>query len=128
MDDIRHDSPNTEIITINDFNLGVLGIGRNQPKDSFLLANPFQRVLSIQFADRNLLFRRVRSLLSTMMMSPSFTPASIIERPCTRIKYEESGCGHSIFNPQCPAPVHRCSKEWGNRPPPSHQRKAASSV
>ena len=45
MDDIRHDSPHTEIIAIRDFNLGVLGIGRNQPKGSSLPANPFQRVL-----------------------------------------------------------------------------------
>ena len=59
MDDIRHDSPNTEIIALSDFNLGVLGIGRNQPKGSSLPANPFQRVFSIQLTDRNLLFRRV---------------------------------------------------------------------
>ena len=30
MDDICHDSPNTEIIALGDFNLGVLGIGRTQ--------------------------------------------------------------------------------------------------
>lgn len=54
MDDICHDSPHTEIIAISDFNLGVLGIGRNQPEASSLPANPFQRVFSIQFTDRNL--------------------------------------------------------------------------
>ena len=77
MDDICHDSPNTEIIALGDFNLGVLGIGRNQPKGSFLPANPFQRVFSIQFTDCNLLFRRV---------------------PFTLIDYDDVAIMHSGFN------------------------------
>lgn len=70
-------TPQTEIIALGDFNLGVLGIGRNQPKGSFLPANPFQRVFSIQFTDCNLLFRRV---------------------PFTLIDYDDVAIMHSGFN------------------------------
>ena len=82
------------VISISGYS-GLAGTSQRLPpflQTRFSVYSPFSSQTAICFSVG------FRSLLSTMMMSPSFTPASIIERPCTRIKNEESGCGHSIFN------------------------------
>ena len=82
------------VISISGYS-GLAGTSQRVPsflQTRFSVYSPFSSQTAICFSVG------FRSLLSTMMMSPSCTPASIIERPCTRIKYEESGCGHNIFN------------------------------
>ena len=85
------------VISISGYS-GLAGTSQRLPsflQTRFKVYSPFSSQTAICFSVG------FRSLLSTMMMSPSFTPAS---------------------TPRCPAPVRRCSAEWGNRPPPSHQK------
>ena len=108
------------VISISGYS-GLAGTSQRVPpflQTRFSVYSPFSSQTAICFSVG------FRSLLSTMMMSPSCTPASIIERPCTRIKYEKSGCGHSIFNTSMSCASSSLSQEMQNQTTTSHQRKA----